>query len=142
MLTRRDRFNKARDRMLRAAYRASGGRVAGRFGRARILLLTTTGRSSGKPHTVPLIYMEDGDRFAVTASNAGQDHHPSWFRNLMAQPEAVVEIGTRSVPVRARVADEAERESLWPQFVGVFKGYQTYQRRTDRRIPVILLEPR
>lgn len=142
MLTTRDRFNRARDRMVRALYRWTGGRFGARVGRARILLLTTTGRRSGQPHTVPLIYVEHGGGFVVTASNAGQDHHPSWFRNLSADAEAVVQVGGESVPVRARVAEEPERSSLWPQFVSIFRGYATYARRTSRTIPVVVLERR
>lgn len=127
--------------MVRSVYRMSGGR-ANRVGKANILLLTTTGRRSGRPHTVPLVYVEDDGCYAVTASNAGQDHDPAWYRNLQANPDAVVEIGPRSMPVTARLANDAERAVLWPRFVEVFWGYATYARRTSRNIPVVLLEPR
>ena len=142
MLTARDRFNRARDRVVRALYQATGGRVGAKVGKARILLLTTTGRSTGQPHTVPLIYVEQGDAFVVTASNAGQDHEPSWCRNLRANPDAAVEIGDRRVEVRARFAEGAERDAQWPRFVSIFRGYAAYQRRTSRTIPVVFLEAR
>jgi deazaflavin-dependent oxidoreductase (nitroreductase family) len=145
--TPRDRFNRARDRMVRALYRRTDGRFGAKVGPARILLLTTTGRRTGRPHTVPLVYVEDeAGRWAVTASNAGQGHHPSWYLNLSESWEAEAQVGDETVPVRARVAEGAERDALWPKFVSVFRGYATYARRASarasREIPVVVLERR
>jgi deazaflavin-dependent oxidoreductase (nitroreductase family) len=142
MPTVRDRFNKVMGRMHRTVYRRSGGKVGGRFGRAPMLLLTTTGRRSGQARTVPLIYLADGERFVVAASNAGQDHDPAWYGNLQAQPAAEVEAGDRRIPVTGRVADPAERAALWPRLVAIFGNYAKYEQRTDRPIPVVILERR
>lgn len=121
----------------------SKGRLANRLGKAPVLLLTTTGRRSGEPRTKPLFYVADGDRFVVVASNAGQDHHPAWYGNLLTKPEAEVEVGDRRIPVVAREADPAEWEALWPRAVGIFRGYEKYRRKTAReRIPLVILEPR
>jgi deazaflavin-dependent oxidoreductase (nitroreductase family) len=140
--TMRDRFNKVMGRMHRAAYRSSKGKVGGRLGKAPMLLLTTTGRRSGQPRTVPLIYLPDGERYVVAASNAGQGHDPAWYGNAQAQPAVEIEVGERRIPVTARVADAGERAELWPRLVGIFGNYAKYERRTDRPIPVVILEPR
>jgi deazaflavin-dependent oxidoreductase (nitroreductase family) len=137
----RDRRNKVLGRMHGAMYRASKGRVGAKMGKAPILLLTMTGRKSGQRRTVPLIYLRDGSSLVVVASNAGQDHHPAWFGNLLANPEAEVEIGGDRLRVRARVANDDERAALWPRLVGIFSWYASYERKTDRPIPVVILEP-
>jgi F420H(2)-dependent quinone reductase len=125
----------------RTIYRASRGKVAGHFGKLDVLLLTTTGRTSGKPRTVPLLYTRAGDGYAVIASMGGAPDDPAWCKNLRASPDAVVEIGGDRTPVRAREAEGDERERLWRAMTDGFGGYDGYQQKTSRRIPVFVLEP-
>lgn len=123
--------------------RKTGGRVM-ILGRTQLptLLLTTTGRRSGLPRTVPLIYAPDGDGFVVTASNWGQQHHPAWSANLLANPAAVVALpGGREVPVRAVLAEGAERERVWPLVLRVWPAYETYVERSGRAVRVFVLRP-
>jgi deazaflavin-dependent oxidoreductase (nitroreductase family) len=125
------------------AYRATGGRLGGRFLRgAPVLLLTTRGRRSGQPRTAPLLYLEDGGRIAIVASKGGMSQHPLWYRNLEANPEVEVEIGRERRPMLARVATEAEKRELWPKLVAMYRDYDDYQARTERDIPVVVLTPR
>ena len=124
-------------------YRVSGGRIWGRFpkSKAPVLLLTTTGRRSGEPRTVPLIHLADGDRLVIVASQGGMPTHPAWYHNLVAHPRVTVQTRKRVREMDARVADEAEREALWPRLVAMYADYDDYQARTDRRIPVVILDP-
>jgi F420H(2)-dependent quinone reductase len=126
-----------------AAYRLSNGRVAAHVpGGAPICLLTTIGRRSGRPRTVPLLYIpHDGDQIVVVASHGGMSIRPAWCLNLMAHPRATVEVGSRSRSMTARVASDAERAELWPALTGVYPRFDLYQRRTDRIIPVLILAP-
>lgn len=123
-------------------YRVSGGRVGQHLGRVEVLLLETVGRRSGRPRTTPLLYVRDGAHHVVVASNAGDDRHPAWWLNLRAHPEARIQVGPSRLPVRAREADEAERERLWPMLEAAYPYYADYRRRTMRRIPVVVLAPR
>ena len=124
-------------------YRLTGGRIGGKFpGGAPVLLLTTTGRKSGKARTTPLIYLRDGSDLVVVASKGGMDHHPLWYHNLVANPEVAVELENETFPLRARTADAADRARLWPKLCAVYPDYQVYQERTDREIPVVVLSPR
>ncbi len=123
-------------------YRATGGRVGHSAGRITNLLLTTTGRRSGQPRTVPLAYLADGDRFVVVASNGGADRPPAWWTNLRAQPSATVQVGSRMLPVVARRATPAEHAELWPRLTAVNPLFAQYARITARQIPVVVLEPR
>jgi F420H(2)-dependent quinone reductase len=123
-------------------YRLSGGRIAGRIGRAPVLLLTTTGRRSGLPRTAPVVYLADGERLVVIGSNAGHSRVPAWSLNLIANPEAVVEVGRRRRQVRARVAESEERADLWRRHNEQYSGFDEYEARTDREIAVFVLEPR
>jgi F420H(2)-dependent quinone reductase len=126
--------------MNNVAYRLSGGRVAGRIpSGAPICLLTTTGRRSGRPRTVPLVYVTDGDDLVVAASRGGMGSHPAWYLNLRADPSTTVQIGAASWRVRARDATEAERERLWPTLTAAYPHFDAYQLRTSRRIPVVIL---
>jgi deazaflavin-dependent oxidoreductase (nitroreductase family) len=125
----------------RAAYRATGGRVGGSFGRLHMLLLTTTGARTGNKRVQPLLYTMDGERYVLIASNGGAPRHPAWFLNLRAHPLAEVQVGGRVVRVRAREAKQEERERLWQQMAAVWPLYNGYQHRADRQIPVVLLEP-
>jgi deazaflavin-dependent oxidoreductase (nitroreductase family) len=123
-------------------YRLTGGRIGQAAGGITNLLLTTTGRKSGEPRTVPLAYMEDAGRFVVVASNGGSDKAPAWWGNLRHQPMATVEIGTRTIRVVARETTDAERLRLWPRLKQGNPFYGQYEQITTRRIPVVLLEPR
>ena len=125
-----------------ALYRASGGRLGATVRGAPVLLLTTIGRRTGKPRTAPLLYLEDGDDLAVVASYGGSPTHPIWFQNLLANPDAEVEIGRERRRVRARVAEPAERARLWALLAGMYPPYQDYQRKTTREIPVVILASR
>jgi deazaflavin-dependent oxidoreductase (nitroreductase family) len=123
--------------------RKTGGRVSV-IGRSALptLLLTTTGRKSGQPRTVPLIYAPDGDRFVVTASNWGQQTHPAWSANLLAEPRATVLLSDgREFPVRATLAEGAERDRVWPLVTRVWPAYDTYVVRSGRDIRVFVLTP-
>ncbi len=124
-------------------FRRSDGRWAV-LGRARLpcLLLTTTGRRSGEPRQQPLLYAPDGDGYVVVGSNWGQQHHPAWSANLLANPEATVRVGDRVVPVRAALARGAERERLWALLVGLWPAYETYRERAGRDLRVFRLSPR
>ncbi len=125
-------------------YRRTGGRLGHSFPgvRGKMLLLDHVGARSGTLRTSPLLYVDDGDSFVVIASKGGFPRHPAWFHNLRANPETTVQVGTERLPVRARVADPAERERLWPKAVAAYKGYEDYRQRTDRQIPLVILEPR
>ncbi len=124
-----------------AAYRVSRGRVLGSVAGMPVLLLTTTGRRSGKARTTPLTFFRDGTDLVVIASNGGADRPPAWSLNLQQTPRAVVEIGTGRLVVTARAASEHERERLWVVVTATYAGYARYQERTTRRIPVVLLTP-
>jgi len=106
-----------------------------------VLLLTTTGRKTGERRTIPLLYLEDGENLAVVASNGGAPKHPDWWLNLRVAPEAIAEVGRRKLRVRAEEASPEEKERLWPRLVAMYGPYESYQRRTDREIPVVLLRP-
>jgi proline iminopeptidase len=105
-----------------------------------ILLLTTTGRSSGEPRTTPLIYAEDGDRYVIVASQGGAPEHPGWYRNLVKTPEVEVQVLGEVFPARASTAEGAERERLWREANKVWRHYDEYATRTEREIPVVVLE--
>jgi len=124
-------------------YRATGGRIGGRGPRlAPCLLLDHVGAKSGEARTSPLIYGVDGENLIVIASKGGYPKHPAWYHNLMAHPDATVQVGPKRRAVHARVAAGEERERLWALMVGVYRDYDSYQRRAEREIPVVVLEPR
>ena len=106
-----------------------------------VLLLTTTGRKSGKPRTQPLTFARAGEGYAVIGSKGGAAHHPLWFLNLRANALAEVTVGRTTQQVRAREAEGEERERLWRQLADVHPGYDRYAQKTSRTIPVIVLEP-
>jgi deazaflavin-dependent oxidoreductase (nitroreductase family) len=125
------------------AYRASGGRVGGRFrGGAPVCLVTTRGRKTGEPRVAPLLYLGDGERVVIVASKGGMARHPIWYLNLVAHPDCEVEIGRQRRAMRARTASPEEKAALWPRLVAMYRDYDDYQARTDRDIPVVILEPR
>jgi deazaflavin-dependent oxidoreductase (nitroreductase family) len=124
-------------------YRASGGRMAGRFGKGPVLLLTVKGRKTGKPQTVPLIYIETDRGHAVIASFAGSPTHPAWYLNLEAASGGEIQVGRRHIRVRAeRVPRESVRyDDIWRRAVAVYPDYETYKIRTTRQIPIVELLP-
>jgi F420H(2)-dependent quinone reductase len=126
----------------RLLYRVSGGRVGGRVWDLPVVLLTTTGRRSGKPRTVPLCSFRDGDDVVVIASYGGLDQPPAWWLNLEASPEAELQDGRTRRAVIARNAGPGERERLWAEVTSRAPGYLEYERRTTREIPVVILQPR
>jgi proline iminopeptidase len=106
-----------------------------------ILVLTTKGRKTGLDRTVPLIYDWDGERPVIVASKGGAPDHPGWFKNLVQTPQAEVQILDRHIAVTAREAEGEERDRLWAQMNRMWPHYEEYQAKTDRRIPVVVLEP-
>ena len=120
-------------------YRRTGGKLGAKAGSTTMGLLTTTGRRSGQPRTTPLNVMADGDRWLLVASYGGDDRDPQWFRNLQANPEATIQLGAETIPVRATIATPEEKKTLWPKAVSAYKGYEGYQRKTSRDIPVVIL---
>jgi deazaflavin-dependent oxidoreductase (nitroreductase family) len=122
-------------------YRETDGEVGHIWRRgAKILLLTTKGRKTGEQHTVPLIYEEAGDRYVVVASKGGAPEHPGWYRNLAKDPEVELQVMGERFPARARTASGDEREQLWKLAAQQWPDYDAYQTRTDREIPVVVLE--
>lgn len=105
------------------------------------LLLTTTGRKSGEPRALPLIYGRDGDGYVVVASKGGMPNHPVWFLNLEANPECELQVGAKQLAARARIAEGDERERLWDRMAEIYPPYLDYQKATERAIPVVVLEP-
>jgi deazaflavin-dependent oxidoreductase (nitroreductase family) len=123
-------------------YRATRGRLFGRIGRAPVLLITTTGRRSGEPRTAPILYLADGLRLVVIGSNAGNERPPAWALNLLANPDAEVQIRGERRRVRARVAEGDERAELWARMNDQYDGFDGYRERTARDIRLFVLEPR
>ncbi len=124
-------------------YRVTGGRIGHHLpGAPPTLLLDHVGAKSGAHRTSPLTYLADGDDVVIVASKGGYPKNPAWFHNLRANPDTTVQIGTEHRPVHARVADSEERTRLWPQVVALYSGYEGYQDRTEREIPLVILEPR
>lgn len=113
---------------------------AGGKPRTPTLLLTTTGRKSGKPFTLPLLYGRDGDRFVLVGSKGGAPEHPAWYRNLQANPRATIQVADKRYDVIARTVEGAERQRLWDMMCEVYPPFPGYQQRTERLIPVIVLE--
>jgi deazaflavin-dependent oxidoreductase (nitroreductase family) len=106
-----------------------------------IVLLTTTGRSSGRSKTTPLQSIADGGNIVVVASNGGHKVHPQWWLNLKANPEATIQVRRRQLKMRAAEATGEERERLWQKAVDQFAGYANYQKTAERQIPVVVLKP-
>jgi len=126
-----------------AAYRATRGVVGHRFpGLPQMLLLDHVGAKSGRRRTSPLVYARDGQELVIVASKGGHPRNPGWFHNLRANPDTTVQVGSKRIPVRARVATPAERDRLWEKAVEVYGGYREYQLRTEREIPLVVLTPR
>ena len=122
-------------------YKLSHGRIGGTYQGAPIALVESVGRKSGKQRTHPLICSSDGQNLVVVASKGGIDKHPAWYLNLMANPETTVHWKGDRRRVVAREAEGDERRRLWQLMAGIYPPYESYQRRTDREIPVVVLEP-
>ena len=126
-----------------AVYRLTRGAIGHKVpGGPPMLLLDHVGAKSGKKRTSPLVYVRDGDDIVLVASKGGNPKNPAWFHNLKANPETTVQIGSEKRPVRARVATDEERKRLWSMAVDTYSGYEGYRKRTDRKIPLVVLERR
>lgn len=123
-------------------YQETGGKEGHEWEGTHALLLTTTGRKSGASHTTPLIYGRDGDRYLIVASKGGADEPPAWYLNLTAQPDVELQVQDEVFPARARTATADEKAALWPTMVGEWPAYADYQQKTERDIPVVVLERR
>ncbi|MFD9948689.1 nitroreductase family deazaflavin-dependent oxidoreductase [Nonomuraea sp. NPDC059023] len=122
-------------------YQQTGGAEGHDWNGTTVLLLTTRGRRSGRPYTTPLIYQRYGDAYTVVASNGGAKEHPDWYANLLADPEAEVQVKDRLFKARARTATDEEKPGMWGAMTRVWPDYDNYQQKTDRPIPVVVLEP-
>jgi len=126
-----------------ALYRRSGGRLGHRPpGLPQMLLLDHVGARSGVRRTSPLVYARDGEDYLLVASKGGYSRHPAWFHNLKANPDTTIQVGRRVLRVHAHVADAQERARLWPRCVAVYGGFEGYQARAGRTIPLVVLSPR
>jgi len=123
-----------------AEFRANEGKVGGRYEGAPVLLLHTTGAKSGAERINPMMYQNVGDKIAVFASKGGAPTNPDWFHNLVAHPEVVAEIGTEKVSMTAKVAPKSERDGIWERQKERYPNFAEYEQKTDRVIPVVLLE--
>ncbi|MEA2347285.1 MAG: hypothetical protein QOG62_1072 [Thermoleophilaceae bacterium] len=125
-----------------AAYRMSGGRIGGKMGQgARVVLLHHVGRKSGKERVSPLIGVLDGDKVVIAGSRGGSDATPAWWLNIRDAGRAKIQVGTDLREVRPRLAQGEERAALWPRLAAVWPDFEVYTTRTEREIPVIVLEP-
>jgi deazaflavin-dependent oxidoreductase (nitroreductase family) len=121
--------------------RAHGGRPAsGPMAGKPLIILTTTGAKSGEPRTAIVTYHKDGDRYAIAASKSGAPTNPAWYHNLVAKPEATVEVDNQTFGVRARETHGSERDRLWNEHVALLPEFGEYPKKTDRLIPMLLLE--
>jgi deazaflavin-dependent oxidoreductase (nitroreductase family) len=126
-----------------ALYRATRGLSGHRMpGIGKALLLDHVGAKSGTHRTTPLVYFEDGPNLVIVASKGGHPRNPAWFHNLVANPDTTVQVGSEHRDVRARVANPEEHKRLWPMAVDTYSGYAGYQKRAERTIPLVILEPR
>jgi deazaflavin-dependent oxidoreductase (nitroreductase family) len=122
-------------------FRTNDGVVGGMFEGATLLLLHHTGAKSGTERVNPLVYLRDGDKYVIFASKAGAPTSPDWYHNLRANPDTTIEVGIQSIPVTARVAEDDERERLWSKQKELAPQFAEYESKTDRVIPVVVLEP-
>jgi deazaflavin-dependent oxidoreductase (nitroreductase family) len=126
-----------------AAYRLTGGLIGHQLpGSPPMLLLEHTGARTGRSRTTPLVYVADGRDVVIVASKGGHPRDPAWLHNLRAHPDVTIQVGATRRAVRARVATADERGRLWPKALATYPGYRGYQERTDREIPLVVLEPR
>lgn len=140
---------KLGSRLNTKVYKMSGGKVganwrigAGFKKPVPVILLTTLGRKSGKPRTVPLLYLRDGANVVVVASQGGMASNPAWYLNLKDNPDVTIQEGKHTTVMRARDATDDERQRLWPRLVEIYADFDTYQGWTERKIPVVICEPK
>jgi deazaflavin-dependent oxidoreductase (nitroreductase family) len=122
-------------------YRVTSGGFGGRVQSLPVLLLTTTGRKSGKPRTVPLGFLRDGSAYVIIASYGGLPRNPAWYLNLNSQPEATIQVKRQELRMKAETASPEKRRELWTRLIEVAPGYANYEQRTSREIPVVILHP-
>src|SRR6266566_7050353 len=122
-------------------YNVSGGRIGGKMGKVPVLLLTTTGRKTGKQRTLPLIYIMDDSAYVITASAGGADKHPGWFFNIRSNPQATIQVKDAHIKVKAEVAGQEKKSELWARLVEVAPNFAGYEKRTSREIPMVILHP-
>lgn len=122
-------------------FRANEGRVGGPFEGAPLLLLHTTGARTGNKHISPVMYLADQGRYLVFASKAGADTNPAWYHNLKAHPETNIEVGARTVKVRAEELHGEERDTFYDRQATLYPGFREYEQKTSRVIPVVALIP-
>jgi deazaflavin-dependent oxidoreductase (nitroreductase family) len=127
------------NRQLIEQFRANRNKTGGPFEGRPLLLLTTTGARSGKRRTTPMMYIPDGDRLLVIASNAGALAHPDWYYNVVAHPHVTVEVGSETFDATARVMEGEERQQLWSRVVELYPFFGEHQAKISRQIPVIAL---
>ena len=123
-------------------YEASGGKVGHDWNDTSCLILHTTGRKSGKTRKFPLIYGRDGNDYVIVASKGGAPDHPGWYKNLLAHPEAKIQVWDKVIPVTARTGTTADKARVWRTMTAQWPDYDKYQQGTSRDIPVVLLRPR
>jgi len=134
---------KAMNAIHRPLFDLTGGRLGGRFMKMPALKLTTTGRRSGQPRTVMLTApICTDDEIVLVASKGGNDEHPAWYLNLVADPAVTIELQGHTIEATARTATDEEKAARWPAITAAYDGYAGYQRRTDRDIPVVICTPR
>src|SRR4051794_18744987 len=121
-------------------YKETGGEVGHEWQGTQTLLLTTTGRKSGEPRELPLIYGRSGDDYLIVASKGGADEPPAWYLNLKANPEVEVQVKGDRFPARARTAGSGEKPEMWQKMVATWPAYDEYQEKTSREIPIVVLE--
>src|SRR3989442_1393790 len=140
--TMKDLFARVGNVLHRGVVKGTGGRVGGTGFGMPVVILTTTGRKSGKQRTTMLTTpVHDDSRVVLVASYGGDDRNPSWFLNLRDNPDVELEMNGKKRAMRAHVASAEERAALWPRVVDRYKGYGQYQTRTEREIPLVILEP-
>ncbi len=122
-------------------YNVSGGRIGGKMDKVPVLLLTTTGRKTGKKRTLPLIYIMDGSAYVITASAGGADKNPGWFFNIRSNPQATIQVKDKHIKVMAEIAGQEKKSELWARLVEVAPNFAGYQKRTSRAIPMVILHP-
>jgi deazaflavin-dependent oxidoreductase (nitroreductase family) len=134
---------KMMNRVHKGLLRVSGGRILGSAFGMPAVELHTTGSKTGQPRSTMLTSpVHDDNRVVVIASKGGDDRHPQWYRNLTKNPNVEITMNRARRKMRARTASDEEKATLWPQIVSAYKGYGGYQKRTERNIPVVILEPR
>jgi F420H(2)-dependent quinone reductase len=120
-------------------YRLSGGKLGGSMSGFRVLLLSTTGRKSGKAHTIPLGFFDHKDGYVIVASNGGQPTHPAWYHNLKSNPQVTVQVLDKVISVTAEVLSGETRAQAWQQVIATAPAYAGYEKKTTREIPLVLL---